>query len=178
MMRLSWIRLVCLSVLAGCNREKTADHAAMAMPVKTVADTGATTNPPAELPMEVQHRTMDSVQANYGTLLTALPAKDKASATAAANNIAAFADRIPVFMIHKAGVADDSLKQWARMLKGQAMRTAQLAQADSFDAAQEVAGKMNATCNTCHEMYRVEEEEHHDEHAAPAKKAAKKPAAK
>src|SRR5947207_10177308 len=142
-----------------------------------MADTGATTNPPAELPMEVQHRTMDSVQANYGNLLSASMAKDKAGTSKAAGNIAAFADRIPVLMIHKEGVTPDSLQRWARLLKGQAMRVAQLADADSVDAAHLIAVNMNTTCNTCHDMYRVPEADH-DHDAKPAPAAKKKAATK
>ena len=163
--------LVCLAVLAlACSKPADKPPAA---PVKavTVADTGATTNPPAELPMDVQHRTMDSVQGNYGVMLSASMAKDKAGTSRAAHNIASLADRIPGFMIHKAGVTPDSLQRWARMLKGQAMRVGQLADADSLDPAHEIAVNMNATCNTCHDMYRVEEAHHdHDEKPAPAAK--------
>lgn len=129
----------------------------------TVADTGATLNPPAELSMDVQHRTMDSVQVNYASLLTALSEKSGAGVAAAAANLAGLADRIPVFMIHKAGVAPDSLTPWSRMLKGQALRTAELARAGDFEAAQEVSTRMTGTCNTCHEMYRDEPAPH--EHA-------------
>src|SRR5438045_1103595 len=107
--------VVSLAVLAlACSKPADKAPAAKAAPAVTMADTGATTNPPSALPMEVQHRTMDSVQANYTALMTAITSKDKASASAAAKNIAGFADRIPVFMIHKAGVASDSLQRWAR----------------------------------------------------------------
>jgi hypothetical protein len=179
--RLMWMTSLLLTV--GCGGQKEAGNTATAT---TVADTGATLNPPAELSMDVQHRTMDSVQANYGNLLTALAAKDKAGVSAAAGNIATLADRIPVFMIHKAGVSSDSLTPWSRKLKGQAVRTAELASADNFDAAQEMSGRLNATCNTCHDMYREEAAAHEHaeteahEHAegekhehAPAKKPSK-----
>jgi hypothetical protein len=166
------------TIAVACSGGKTAERHAAA-PSKTLADTGATTNPPAELSMDDQHRTMDSVQANYVTLMTAVTSKDKAGAGAAAQSIAAMADRIPVFMIHKMGVTPDSMQRWARMLKGQALRAAQLASADSLDAAMSVAGDVGATCQTCHDMYRVpESEEHHDEHAAPAKARSKSGAKK
>ena len=169
-------------VLFACNNGKSADRAAAAPPVaaKTVADTGATTNPPAELPMDVQHHTMDSVQANYLRMMAGLQKKDRTTISTGAKNIASLADRIPVFMIHKAGVTDDSLKQWARILKGQAMRVGQLADGDSLDAAMPIASVMAGTCQTCHDMYKVDvKEEEHDEHGGPvAKHPAKKGASK
>ena len=180
--RLMWMTSLVLATACSAQKE-TGNPSASAT---TVADTGATLNPPAELSMDVQHRTMDSLQTNYANLLTALAAKDKAGAAAASGNIATLADRIPVFMIHKAGVSSDSLTPWSRKLKGQAIRTAELASADNFDGAQEMSGQLNGTCNTCHEMYREEAAEHEhadeskphthapgEEHDAPAKKPAK-----
>jgi hypothetical protein len=103
--------------------------------------------------MDVQHVTMDSIQLNYVALLTAVSSKDKAGTSSAANNIAELSDRIPAFMIHKA-VSPDSLMPWSRMLKGRALRTAQLAAADSFEAVEAMLGQITGSCNTCHEMYR------------------------
>jgi hypothetical protein len=122
---------------------------------------------------------MDSVQANYLRMMAAVSQKDRARMSASAKNIALLADRVPVFMIHKAGVTADSLRQWARMLKGQALRVSQLADVDSLDAATPIASVMAGTCQTCHDMYRIDvTEEKHDQSGTPIKKSgAKKGAA-
>jgi hypothetical protein len=151
--RWSLVGLTTLAAFAACAGEK-AENAASTVPALTVADTGATINPPAELSMDVQHRTMDSVQRNYVALLTAVSSRDKEAASQAANNIASLSDRIPAFMIHKAGVTADSLTPWSRMMKGQALRAAQLAQVDSIEAVEAMVGQLTGSCTVCHEMYR------------------------
>jgi len=174
-----WLSLVSLSLFAGgCGGEQGSAQKAATRPALTIADTGATTNPPAELPMDVQHHTMDEVQENYGTVIKALAGKNKADAAKGAREVAGLADRIPVFMIHKPDVQPDSLKAWARILKGQALRVAQLSDTDSLTQAQDLAARMSGTCSKCHDMYggkmpEAGEMADHDHDAKPAKAAKK-----
>ncbi|MBI4420900.1 MAG: hypothetical protein HY560_08755 [Gemmatimonadetes bacterium] len=156
------LSLVSLLAFLACSGKESAQPASAASSpapapsaAPTVADTGATLNPPVELSMELQHHTMMMIGDGYAKLVRALGDSDTKSAVKHATNMAAFADRIPAFMIHVPDAPPDSLVVWARILKGQVLRVADLSASDSLPAAQEQAQLIVLTCGKCHAKYQA-----------------------
>lgn len=156
-----WRQLLPLLGVLACSKEPARLASAMSQPdaappsVVTVADTGATLNPPAELDMEQQHHSMLMIGRGYDALFRALADGDKAGATKHVKEMLPYVDRVPRFMIHVPDVTPDSMIIWARKLKGQLLRVDQLVAADSVKQANELATRIVLTCGECHAKYQA-----------------------
>ncbi|MBI4501599.1 MAG: hypothetical protein HY700_10590 [Gemmatimonadetes bacterium] len=158
---LSLLFVLSVGGMLACDRERAAETATATPPAApapaavTVADTGATLNPPAELDMEQQHHAMMMIGRDYDRLVRAVSDGDKANATKYVKEMTAYVDRVPRFMIHVPDVAPDSLEIWARKLKGQLLRVDELVKADSMAEAKKLAIMTVQTCSQCHAKYQA-----------------------
>ena len=159
---LSLLAVLAVVGMLACNRERAAETPDATPPAPpsppaavTVADTGATLNPPAEIDMEQQHHSMLMIGRNYDRLVRAVSDGDKANASKYVQEMTPYIDRVPRFMIHVPDAAPDSLEVWARKLKGQLLRVDELVKADSMAEAKKLAILTVQTCSQCHAKYQA-----------------------